>query len=134
MIVVFGSINLDLVTRDVEQAERRVERDGDGDAFPLAGLGVELSATDDAVFHDRMHRARDRGLFHFEQITHNLVELIAATDTSPTLVDALETFLTTTLGKGGLPADTVDGLAVVASSCALADAAAQGSCCNATRR
>jgi ApbE superfamily uncharacterized protein (UPF0280 family) len=32
--------------------------------------------------------------------------------------------VSTTLGKGSLPADTVDGLAVVASSCALADAAA----------
>jgi ApbE superfamily uncharacterized protein (UPF0280 family) len=32
--------------------------------------------------------------------------------------------VSTTLGKGALPAETVDGLAVVASSCALADAAA----------
>jgi ApbE superfamily uncharacterized protein (UPF0280 family) len=32
--------------------------------------------------------------------------------------------VSTTLGKSGLPADTVDGLAVVATSCALADAAA----------
>jgi ApbE superfamily uncharacterized protein (UPF0280 family) len=32
--------------------------------------------------------------------------------------------VSTTLGKGSLPADTVDGMAVVATSCALADAAA----------
>jgi ApbE superfamily uncharacterized protein (UPF0280 family) len=32
--------------------------------------------------------------------------------------------VSTTLGKGALPAESVDGLAVVASSCALADAAA----------
>jgi ApbE superfamily uncharacterized protein (UPF0280 family) len=31
--------------------------------------------------------------------------------------------VSTTIGKGGLPADIVDGLAVVARSCALADAA-----------
>lgn len=44
-----------------------------------AGLRVELAAFDDATFYDRMHRARDRGLFHLEQATDNLVQLIGAT-------------------------------------------------------
>jgi ATP-binding cassette subfamily B protein len=41
-----------------------------------AGLGVELSAFDDARFYDRLHRARDRSLFYLERSVDNLVELI----------------------------------------------------------
>lgn len=44
-----------------------------------AGLCVELTAFDDASFYDRMHRARDRGVFHLERATDNLVQLIGAT-------------------------------------------------------
>ena len=54
-----------------------------------ASLGAELAATDDPAFHDRMHRARDRGLFHFEQVTHNLVELASALVAVPAAALAL---------------------------------------------
>jgi ATP-binding cassette, subfamily B, bacterial len=43
-----------------------------------ASLGVELAAFDDAEFYDRMHRARDRGLYYIERSTDNLVELIGS--------------------------------------------------------
>ncbi|TWP50655.1 ABC transporter ATP-binding protein [Lentzea tibetensis] len=43
-----------------------------------ASLEVELSAFDDAGFYDKMHRARDRGLFYLERSTDNLVELIGS--------------------------------------------------------
>ncbi|WP_245950653.1 ABC transporter ATP-binding protein [Saccharothrix carnea] len=43
-----------------------------------ASLGAELAAFDDSRFHDRMHRARDRGLFFLERAADNLVELIGA--------------------------------------------------------
>ncbi|WP_228122277.1 ABC transporter ATP-binding protein [Saccharothrix syringae] len=43
-----------------------------------ASLDADLAAFDDASFHDRMHRARDRGLFYLERAADNLVELIGA--------------------------------------------------------
>ncbi|GLZ33773.1 multidrug ABC transporter permease [Lentzea sp. NBRC 105346] len=43
-----------------------------------ASLGVELAAFDDAAFYDKMHRARDRGLFYLERSADNLVELIGS--------------------------------------------------------
>ena len=43
-----------------------------------ASLAADLAAFDDAGFHDRMHRARDRGLFFLERAADNLVELIGA--------------------------------------------------------
>ncbi len=43
-----------------------------------AGLAVELAAFDDAGFHDRLHRARDRGVFYLERSVDDLVELVAA--------------------------------------------------------
>jgi ATP-binding cassette subfamily B protein len=43
-----------------------------------ASLSVELAAFDDARFYDRMHRARDRGLFYLERSTDNMVELIGS--------------------------------------------------------
>ncbi|GAA3464763.1 ABC transporter ATP-binding protein [Saccharothrix longispora] len=43
-----------------------------------ASLAADLAAFDDARFHDRLHRARDRGLFYLERATDNLVELIGA--------------------------------------------------------
>jgi ABC-type multidrug transport system fused ATPase/permease subunit len=43
-----------------------------------ASLSADLAAFDDARFHDRMHRARDRGLFFLERAADNLVELIGA--------------------------------------------------------
>ncbi|MGW5053742.1 ABC transporter ATP-binding protein [Actinokineospora sp. NPDC004072] len=43
-----------------------------------ASLGADLAAFDDARFYDRMHRARDRGLFFIERAADNLVELIGA--------------------------------------------------------
>ncbi|RSM86506.1 ABC transporter [Kibdelosporangium aridum] len=43
-----------------------------------ASLSVELAAFDDSQFYDRMHRARDRGLFYIERSTDNLVELIGS--------------------------------------------------------
>lgn len=43
-----------------------------------AGLQVELSAFDDPGFFDRMHRARDRGLFYLERAVDNLIEAIGA--------------------------------------------------------
>ncbi|GAB2961928.1 ABC transporter ATP-binding protein [Saccharothrix stipae] len=43
-----------------------------------ASLAADLAAFDDARFHDRMHRARDRGLFFLERAADNLVELIGA--------------------------------------------------------
>lgn len=46
-----------------------------------AGLGVDLAAFDDARFHDRLHRARDRGLFYLERSVDNLVELLGAVST-----------------------------------------------------
>ena len=58
----------------------------------LAALGGALPAG---------MRARFCGMHFFNPPRYmHLVELIAGTDTSPTLVDALESFLTTTLGKG----------------------------------
>ncbi|HEX8865279.1 MAG TPA: ATP-binding cassette domain-containing protein, partial [Lentzea sp.] len=43
-----------------------------------AGLGVELAAFDDDRFYDRMHRARDRGLFYLERATSNMIALVGA--------------------------------------------------------
>ncbi len=43
-----------------------------------ASLSVELARFDDAKFYDRMHRARDRGLFYIERSADNLVELIGS--------------------------------------------------------
>ncbi|WP_436500545.1 ABC transporter ATP-binding protein [Actinokineospora sp. HUAS TT18] len=43
-----------------------------------ASLGADLAAFDDARFYDRMHRARDRGLFFIERSADNLVELIGS--------------------------------------------------------
>jgi ATP-binding cassette subfamily B protein len=43
-----------------------------------ASLSIELAAFDDARFYDRMHRARDRGLFYLERSTNNMVELIGS--------------------------------------------------------
>jgi ATP-binding cassette, subfamily B, bacterial len=43
-----------------------------------ASLGADLAAFDDARFYDRMHRARDRGLFYLERATNNLIELIGS--------------------------------------------------------
>jgi ABC-type multidrug transport system fused ATPase/permease subunit len=44
-----------------------------------SGLRVELAAFDDPEFYDRLHRARDRGIFHLERATDNLVELLGST-------------------------------------------------------
>lgn len=43
-----------------------------------AGLAVPLAAFDDARFYDRLHRARDRGLFYLERSVDNMIELIGA--------------------------------------------------------
>ncbi|HEY7596639.1 MAG TPA: ABC transporter ATP-binding protein [Actinophytocola sp.] len=43
-----------------------------------SGLGVELAAFDDPEFYDRLHRARDRGVFYLERATDNLVELLGS--------------------------------------------------------
>jgi ATP-binding cassette subfamily B protein len=43
-----------------------------------AGLRVALDAFDDPEFYDRMHRARDRGVYHLERSTDNLVELLGS--------------------------------------------------------
>jgi ABC-type multidrug transport system fused ATPase/permease subunit len=43
-----------------------------------ASLHAELIAFDDDRFYDRMHRARDRGLFYLEQATSNVVALLGA--------------------------------------------------------
>ncbi|MEV0679157.1 ABC transporter ATP-binding protein [Actinosynnema sp. NPDC050436] len=43
-----------------------------------ASLGADLASFDDARFYDRMHRARDRGLFFLERAADNLVELIGS--------------------------------------------------------
>ncbi|GIJ73716.1 ABC transporter ATP-binding protein [Virgisporangium ochraceum] len=43
-----------------------------------ACLRVELAAFDDPLFHDRMQRARDRGVFHIERAVDNLVGLLGA--------------------------------------------------------
>ena len=43
-----------------------------------SGLGVELAAFDDPEFYDRLHRARDRGVYFLERATDNMVELLGA--------------------------------------------------------
>jgi ATP-binding cassette subfamily B protein len=43
-----------------------------------AGLDVELIAFDDARFYERLHRARDRGLFYLERSVDNLIDLIGS--------------------------------------------------------
>ncbi|CCH31421.1 ABC transporter ATP-binding protein [Actinosynnema sp. NPDC047251] len=43
-----------------------------------ASLGADLASFDDSRFYDRMHRARDRGLFFLERAADNLVELIGS--------------------------------------------------------
>ncbi|MEU7531875.1 ABC transporter ATP-binding protein [Saccharothrix sp. NPDC042600] len=43
-----------------------------------ASLGADLAAFDDSEFYDRMHRARDRGLFFLERAADNLVELVGS--------------------------------------------------------
>ena len=42
------------------------------------GWRVELAAFDDPRFYDRLHRARDRGVFYLERSVDDLVELVAA--------------------------------------------------------
>jgi ATP-binding cassette, subfamily B, bacterial len=44
-----------------------------------SGLQVELEAFDDPEFYDRLHRARDRGVYYLERATDNMVELLGAT-------------------------------------------------------
>jgi ATP-binding cassette, subfamily B, bacterial len=44
-----------------------------------SGLHVGLEAFDDAEFFDRLHRARDRGVYYLERATDNMVELLGAT-------------------------------------------------------
>ncbi len=41
-----------------------------------AALGVRLTAFDEPDFYDRLHRARDRGLYHVERATDNLIEVV----------------------------------------------------------
>jgi ATP-binding cassette subfamily B protein len=43
-----------------------------------ASLGVELDAFDDPDFYDRLHRARDRGVYYLERATDNVVELLGS--------------------------------------------------------
>ncbi len=43
-----------------------------------SGLRVGLEAFDDPEFYDRLHRARDRGVYHLERATDNLVELLGS--------------------------------------------------------
>jgi ATP-binding cassette, subfamily B, bacterial len=43
-----------------------------------SGLRVDLEAFDDPEFYDRLHRARDRGVYHLERATDNLVELLGS--------------------------------------------------------
>jgi ABC-type multidrug transport system fused ATPase/permease subunit len=43
-----------------------------------SGLQVELEAFDDPEFYDRLHRARDRGVYFLERATDNMVELLGA--------------------------------------------------------
>jgi ABC-type multidrug transport system fused ATPase/permease subunit len=54
-----------------------VRRLAEEDLF-AACLRVNLAAFDDALFYDRMQRARDRGVFHIERAVDNLVGLIGA--------------------------------------------------------
>jgi ATP-binding cassette, subfamily B, bacterial len=49
-----------------------------GERLLVASLGVELAGFDDPAFYDRLHRARDRGLFHVQRSTDNLVEVLGA--------------------------------------------------------
>ncbi|MEV1245491.1 ABC transporter ATP-binding protein [Nonomuraea sp. NPDC050022] len=58
----------------LDPAVRRAAEDG----LFSASLAVELTAFDDDGFYDRMHRARDRGLYYLERATGNVVELIGA--------------------------------------------------------
>ncbi len=58
----------------LEPAVRRVAEE----RLLAASLHVELAAFDDSSFYDRMHRARDRGLFYLGRATGNVVELISA--------------------------------------------------------
>ena len=43
-----------------------------------ACLRVDLAAFDEAAFYDRMHRARDRGVYHVERAVDNLVAVVGA--------------------------------------------------------
>jgi ABC-type multidrug transport system fused ATPase/permease subunit len=43
-----------------------------------SGLRVGLEAFDDPEFYDRLHRARDRGVYYLERATDNMVELLGA--------------------------------------------------------
>jgi len=43
-----------------------------------SGLQVELESFDDPEFYDRLHRARDRGVYFLERATDNMVELLGA--------------------------------------------------------
>ncbi|MEV0612869.1 ABC transporter ATP-binding protein [Nonomuraea sp. NPDC050404] len=54
-----------------------VRRVAEGDLL-AASLRVELAAFDDAAFHDRMQRARDRGIYHVERAVDNVVGLIGS--------------------------------------------------------
>ncbi|MFI7708212.1 ABC transporter ATP-binding protein [Nonomuraea sp. NPDC049480] len=59
------------------QVTPAVRRLAEGELF-AAGLQVKLAAFDDAAFYDRMHRARDHGLFHIQRVVDNLVEMLGA--------------------------------------------------------
>ena len=43
-----------------------------------AALAVDLAAFDDADFHDRLHRGRDRAIFHLERSAGSTVDLVVA--------------------------------------------------------
>ena len=55
-----------------------VRRRAEGDLI-AACLRAELASFDDPAFYDRMHRARDRGVYHLAQAVDSLVELVSAT-------------------------------------------------------
>ena len=77
-----------------------------------AALGVELDAFDDPSFYDRLHRARDRGVFYLERATDNLIELIGslfAVAAAAATVGVLHPVLLPVLVLGVLP----EGWAVV---------------------
>lgn len=77
-----------------------------------SGLRVELDAFDDPSFYDRLHRARDRGVYYLERATDNLVELIGslfAVAAAATTVGVLHPVLLPVLMLSALP----EGWAVV---------------------
>jgi ABC-type multidrug transport system fused ATPase/permease subunit len=77
-----------------------------------SGLRVELDAFDDPSFFDRLHRARDRGVYYLERATDNLVELIGslfAVAAAATTVGVLHPVLLPVLVLSALP----EGWAVI---------------------